>query len=527
MKNKTTIQPVLYSRKDKNKLHPVKIRITQNRISSFINLGFSIEKRYWLKSTNRISSSHPNHLEYNFVINNKLQELDKIDNKKINLIKGKVNVFEDLEHKINNDFQNQYYSRKKFRTLYYHLKNYWGNLDLHYYDIDKDFYIGFKNYLQLNIKSRDTLSNLPSNNTIFSYLKFLTTFLNEKKQDGIYNGSLDFVKKIVPSKIPTKIEPLSTNDIWVLDNLLPSHKFLRPLLFDSLNTFMFNFWSFLRIGDCLRLRWGNIQGDVIVVRMGKTKRIITIPLTNKIIWRLLWYMDNLPKLYDWDNRKWYQGADMEEWNLVSIVKEISDFDAVVDINWNNYVKYLIEYENFKDMNINHPHYFLKDNNIHIRGGRYSLEYNNFVKSINKKFSFETIIKHKEILEKSLMNSVKEYAKDERNKHKYIFPFLKGYENERDITRLSNKVSSSVALINKSLKEIGKEVSIDKKLTNHLSRHSITSISKSLGTDVYDLKDMLGHTNVKQTEAYINSINTIGASKQNTNRLTNFLDNLDD
>ncbi len=116
MKNKTTIQPVLYSRKDKNNLHPVKIRITENRISSFINLGFSIEKRYWLKSTNRISSSHPNHLEYNFVINNKLQELDKIDNKKINLIKGKVNVFQDLEHKINNDFQNQYYSRKKFRT---------------------------------------------------------------------------------------------------------------------------------------------------------------------------------------------------------------------------------------------------------------------------------------------------------------------------------------------------------------------------------------------------------------------------
>jgi site-specific recombinase XerD len=78
-----------------------------------------------------------------------------------------------------------------------------------------------------------------------------------------------------------------------------------------------------------------------------------------------------------------------------------------------------------------------------------------------------------------------------------------------------------------LKEIGKEVGITKKLTNHLSRHSITSISKSLGSDVYDLKDMLGHTNVKQTETYINSINTIETSKKNTDRLTLMLDNLDD
>jgi spore coat polysaccharide biosynthesis protein SpsF (cytidylyltransferase family) len=36
-----------------------------------------------------------------------------------------------------------------------------------------------------------------------------------------------------------------------------------------------------------------------------------------------------------------------------------------------------------------------------------------------------------------------------------------YENERDLTKLSNKVSSSVALINKSLREIGKIVGIDK------------------------------------------------------------------
>lgn len=528
MTKNITIKVVLWTRKDKNKLYPVKIRITEDRKSSYVNLGFSVEKRFWLKSTNKISSSHPKHLEYNFIIDKKLQELNKVDKQNIKVVKGKVNVFDDLETKINNDFQNQYYSKKKFRTLYYHLKKYWGNLDLHYYDIDKEFYLGFRNYLQLNIKSRDTLSNNPSNNTIVGYLKFLTTFLNEKKQEGVFVGDLDFVKKVSPKKIPTKIEPLTTDDIWVLDNLLPSHEFMRPLLFHSLNTFLFNFWSNgLRIGDCLRLKWKNIQGDVIVVRMGKTKRILTIPLTNKNIWRLIWYMDNLPKLYDWDERKWYKGQDLEDFTLLNIVEEISVFDGVVETNWNNYIKYLIKYENHKELNINHPYYTLKDNNFNIRGGRYSIEYNNFIKTLKNDFPYDVMKNNKEILDKSLLNSIKEYSKDEKNKNKYIFPFLKGYENESDITRLSNKVSSSVSLINKSLKEISKEVGITKKLTNHLSRHSITSISKSLGTDVYDLKDMLGHTNVKQTETYINSINTIETSKKNTDKISHLLDNLDD
>jgi site-specific recombinase XerD len=91
--------------------------------------------------------------------------------------------------------------------------------------------------------------------------------------------------------------------------------------------------------------------------------------------------------------------------------------------------------------------------------------------------------------------------------------------------LNNKISSSVSLINKSLKVVGKEVDINKRLTNHLSRHSITSISKSLGTDVYDLKDMLGHTNIKQTEVYINSINTIQTSKENIKKVSNSLNDL--
>jgi hypothetical protein len=203
MSSKKTIKVVLYPRKDKNNLYPVKIRITENRKSQFVNLKFSVSEKYWLKSTNRVSVSHPNHIEYNFIIEKSLKEWEDVSKKTDKVFVGKMNLFVDLEKKIENEFVNQYYSRKKHRTLYYHLRKFWGNLDLHYYDIDKEFYMDFRNYLQQNIKSRDTLTNIPSNNTIVGYLKVLTSFLNEKKQDGVFVSDLSFTKRITPKKVPT------------------------------------------------------------------------------------------------------------------------------------------------------------------------------------------------------------------------------------------------------------------------------------------------------------------------------------
>ena len=88
MNDNTTIKVVLYSRRDKNNLYPVKIRLTKNRKSSFINLGFSIEKKYWLKSTNRVSSSHSNSIDYNFQIEKKLKDLESLNTTNIKNIIG-------------------------------------------------------------------------------------------------------------------------------------------------------------------------------------------------------------------------------------------------------------------------------------------------------------------------------------------------------------------------------------------------------------------------------------------------------
>lgn len=519
MSGKKTIKVVLYPRTDSNKLHPIKIRITENRKSKFVNLNFSISKKFWLKSTNRVSTSHPNHLEYNSIIDKSLKEWENVINTTEKVKVSKMNVFTDLQKKINEEFVNQYYSKKKYTTLYYHLHNYWGNLDLYYYDIDKEFYIEFKNYLQQNIVSRDTLSNIPSNNTIVGYLKVLTSFLNEKKSEGIFSGDLSFTKKVFPPKIPTPKRTLSLDEIWVLDNLLPSHNFFRPLLWDSLNTFLFNFWSQgLRIGDCLRLKWGNIQDDLIVITMGKTKRKLTIPLTSENIHRISWYMDDFPPLWNWEKKKW---IDFETGDTGYSDKKL--FDDNLFLNFTNFFELVDEYETIMDDNYSDYELFYTGDNIHLRKGRYSVEYFNVVKEKHK-LSFDLMSQRKKLLDETLLDNIKKYSKDERYKNQFIFPFLRGFENERDLIKFNNKISSSISLINKSLKVIGEKSGIKKNLTNHLSRHSITSISKSLGTDIYDLKNMLGHTSIKQTETYVNTLSTESSIK-NTNKIIKQLNKL--
>ena len=162
-----------------------------------------------------------------------------------------MNVFADLDDKIRSMSGKQYYTAKRYRTLYIHLNNFWGNLELGYHEVDKDFFVDFRSYLQENIASRDEIINTPSNNTIVNYLNTLKTFLLEKQREGKYISDLHFTKGIIPTKKSTPKRTLDIDEIWKLDNLLPSHPGFRGVHWNALNTFMFNFWSQVTIPTIL------------------------------------------------------------------------------------------------------------------------------------------------------------------------------------------------------------------------------------------------------------------------------------
>lgn len=513
MKKSISITPILHSRKDKNGLYPVKIRITENRKSKFENLNFSIPKSNWLKTTKRISSSNPNHLEYNHIIEKKITELDSVKKKFGKIQLGRINLFNDLNQKINAFSPKQYYTKKRYRTLYYHLNEFKGSLELYYYEIDKAFFNNFKNYLVEKINPRNKLSNSPSNNTIANYLNTLKTFLIEKQTEGAYFYDLSITKGIIPTKKTTPKKTLTEEEIWKLDNILPNHPDFRKLLWNSLNTFMFNFWSQgLRIGDCLRLKWGNIENGLITLKMEKTDRELIIPLNNSNIQRLRWCISDkeLFPIWNWERKEWnnYYPITGEEKNDIEKITEAFPLDILSDAEY-KYYEWLNEIDKEKDKLFDE--YNLDFSKSYRDKDRYGIEFHNHYKEKNPtllNFANEYL----DAYNKELLFTINQYSKKEEYKNQFIFPFLRGYENERDLNKLSNKVSSSISLINKSLKQISSILLIEKRISTHWARHSITSISKSLGVDVYDLKGWLGHTSVKTTEKYINTINDEAFSK---------------
>lgn len=104
---------------------------------------------------------------------------------------------------------------------------------------------------------------------------------------------------------------------------------------------------------------------------------------------------------------------------------------------------------------------------------------------------------------------------------YIFPllnndapFAKAINEEQKATlppelivKMNNQTNSKNSLINKYLNKIAGLAKIDKKISFHTSRHSFAKIAKDNKVDNNHLKNLLGHSNIKITEAYMGNFET--------------------
>jgi site-specific recombinase XerD len=89
---------------------------------------------------------------------------------------------------------------------------------------------------------------------------------------------------------------------------------------------------------------------------------------------------------------------------------------------------------------------------------------------------------------------------------YIFPFL---DNETDFSNefvLRGRVSVKNAQANKNLKIIGMKIRTAKSISFHMSRHSFADYARKMGIDMQTIRLMLGHSSLKVTEGYLNSLN---------------------
>jgi integrase len=101
--------------------------------------------------------------------------------------------------------------------------------------------------------------------------------------------------------------------------------------------------------------------------------------------------------------------------------------------------------------------------------------------------------------------LKHYEKDKTKDTDFIFPLLSKKYTYKDMFFLFNKISSRNTIVNKNLKKIAKLIELDKNLSFHISRHSFADVARTKKMSVYDISKALGHSSIKMTENYLNSL----------------------
>ncbi|TGE29752.1 tyrosine-type recombinase/integrase [Hymenobacter metallicola] len=72
--------------------------------------------------------------------------------------------------------------------------------------------------------------------------------------------------------------------------------------------------------------------------------------------------------------------------------------------------------------------------------------------------------------------------------------------------LLKRIESLTTLLNQYIKKVATEhAGIQKHITNHVARHSFTAMARRKGVGSFDLRDMLNHESVEQTERYAGSL----------------------
>ncbi len=507
----STITPVLWSRKDKDGLYPIKIRITINRKSSYKSIGWSVKKSDWSNFKKRVKTTHKNFVEINHDIDKTLKEYDDIRmvNPKMTINKTLITdyILTIVEDKKN---QGDHHTAKRYKTLYYHLKGFKGEENIYFQDIDKEFINEFTIYLKNNINPRIT-GKKPSSNTIAHYLKVLKTTINKAIDNNDYFGVNPFKQGMIPSKTsPSKIT-LNKDELWLLNNIPPDFDGFTKWMWDSVNIFLFCFYSNgLRIGDALQLTYGDVIDGYMVYDMDKNGKPHNFPLTIHNVIRTIPYINKIEKQFDWDKKKFILASsfdDDEEHERYYYKKSEDEMlwlfsrQQILRFELDELIKKTLPDLNQKIMFESRANTF-----HHKKIGLYSRKaYMNFTNSQwhHEKEALKKYKDEHEVYLKYCFKYFNDYCKDDKNKTKFIFPFLRGLENDNSDKR-NNKIGSITTMINKNLKKVSKKLDIIP-FTTHYARHTFATISQDMGVDIYTLMKWLNHSSVKITEGYINSL----------------------
>ncbi len=103
------------------------------------------------------------------------------------------------------------------------------------------------------------------------------------------------------------------------------------------------------------------------------------------------------------------------------------------------------------------------------------------------------------LQEEAMEVISKYS---ANGSAYIFPIFSAYHKSE--VQKANRLHKVLAKVNRSLKQIGKELDLPIKLTTYVARHSFATVLKRAGVSTSLISESLGHSSEKITQIYLDS-----------------------
>lgn len=105
-----------------------------------------------------------------------------------------------------------------------------------------------------------------------------------------------------------------------------------------------------------------------------------------------------------------------------------------------------------------------------------------------------------------VQNILDYYRETNGTSKYIFPLIT-QSGTLTAKQLHNRKTKTLRKFNRDLAEIAQLANIDKQITSYTARHSFATILKYKDTSVEKISEMMGHSSITVTSAYLKSFDS--------------------
>ena len=282
---------------------PLYIRITKDRKSTFISLGYKIKEKDWNEAQSIVKKSHPNSTWMNNFITTKLAEVQNNaleQEKKSEYIPAIAIKQAVLGHNSVNflEYAKAFKEKAKprvslgtidnYENVIQKISNFTGKKSLTLNEITPLFIDKFETHLRTVLKN--------GQNTVHSNFKILRRFINEAIKDDLLPLSQNPFLKRKFTYEKTNIEFLTEEELSKMEAAsFPDDSLINHVR----NIFVFACYAGgLRVSDILMLIWAKFDGERLLLNTKKTSSTVSIKLPSKALEIINFYKPQIVKPLD-------------------------------------------------------------------------------------------------------------------------------------------------------------------------------------------------------------------------------------